>query len=152
MCFITETCLTKGKKIEIKDFRCFNFPYSDYNDKKPRGGSMCYISNSFMKYVSNVDGSNPDNIVVMLHGGHKIFSCYIPPSDSRFFQEEQFTVIPNLFKLSNKEEVIIGGGDLNCRIGDTKQKLNLTNSYYYNNPDNVVNSHGRVLNQLCKSF
>ena len=89
-------------------------------------------------------------ITLTMLGQHRIFSLYIPPVDSFYFKDEQFSDVSNVFQPKNPDYAIIGGGDLNTRIGTVKSHSNF-NLSYSKNPDETVNSHGRSLLQICKS-
>ena len=86
-------------------------------------------------------------MTINLRGGHIIFSNYIPPEDSIYFKEDQFTNFPSLFN-TNSSSIVIGGGDINCRVGDISQNLPL-NCHYRKNPDLVKNKHGKTLLRIC---
>ena len=47
--------------------------------------------------------------------------------------------------------IVIGGGDMNCRVGDVTQVLP-SNCKYRKNPDSVTNSHGRSLRKICSAY
>ena len=89
-------------------------------------------------------------IIVELIGGHKLFSNYIVPVDSPFADISEFSKVANMFCPKNKCTVI-GGGDLNARVGDIAQKLP-TNCSYRKNVDREVNEHGKTLQEICKSY
>ena len=122
ICFLSETHMTKGQIFEIPNFICFNHPSSVIDDKKPRGGMCCLIKDCYLEKIQKVRTDMPDFIVVSLLGGHTVFGNYIPPKDSRYFDEKQFSDFPTLF-YTGKEGVVIGGGDLNSRVGDVDQVL-----------------------------
>ncbi len=152
ICFFSETHMTKGDdSFKINDFKCINHPFSDALVKKPRGGMVCMIKYTFLQYVKKIDCDTPDNMVLSLHGGHTIFGSYIPPSDSLYYDETCFACIPNNFS-GRDSSVIIGGGDLNCRVGNVTQKIPLLNTSYRPNVDTTMNSNGRFLRKICNSY
>ena len=51
----------------------------------------------------------------------------------------------------NSSHIIIGGGDLNARVGNITQKLPFTNCKYRENADGTVNDYGRILRKICLS-
>ena len=53
--------------------------------------------------------------------------------------------------LVNSSHIIIGGGDLNARVGNITQKLPFTNCKYRENADVTVNDYGRILRRICLS-
>ena len=113
---------------------------------------MCLIKQEFMQYVMEVNRDNPDIIVVNLHGGNTIFGIYIPPSDSIYYNDTCFTTIPNIFHNNDGSRVVIGGGDMNSRVGEISQNLPLLEAKYRPNVDQVVNSHGKLLKKICNSY
>ena len=152
LCFVSETHMTKGEKFSLDDFKCFNHPFTDVLGSKPRGGLMCMIKHEFMQYVTKIDRDNPDNIIVTLQGGSTIFGLYIPPSDSIYYNDKCFTTVPNIFQNDDGSRVIIGGGDMNSRVGNISQSLPLLGARYRPNVDQVVNSHGKMLKKICNSY
>ena len=52
----------------------------------------------------------------------------------------------------DKKNVLMGGGDLNARVGDVVLKLPKRKYFYRPNPDTVVNSHGIEITRICKSY
>ena len=113
---------------------------------------MCLIKNDIMQYVTKVDREVPDNIIVTIHGGNTIFGLYIPPSDSIYYSDTCFTSIPNIFHNVDGSHVVIGGGDLNSRVGNVTQTLPLMGATYRSNIDKVVNTHGKLLKKICNSY
>ena len=150
--FLSETHMTKGQAFKIHNFKCINHPFSDAMVKKPRGGMTCMVKHKYMQYVTRIDRDTPDNINVRFHGGHTIFGSYIPPVDSLYYNDICFTHIPNTFRSSEKGCVVIGGGDLNSRVGNVTQKLPLLGAKYRPNVDATINSHGRLLRKICNSY
>ena len=56
-----------------------------------------------------------------------------------------------LVRKAGPDSIFIGGGDMNSRVGDIKQKIPLSNAFYRINPDNLVNAHGRMLKKVCSA-
>ena len=150
ICFLSETHMTKGEEFNVDNFKCVNHPFSDVLVRKPRGGLTCMIKLEIMQYITDIDCDTPDHIVVKFHGGHKVFASYIPPSDSLYYSDICFTSIPNTFSNENGS-CVIGGGDLNSRVGDVTQTLPLLGSSYRTNVDKEVNAHGKLLRKICSS-
>ena len=148
--FITETHLTKGTRFSMPDFTEYHNPLSDHNDRKPHGGVSCFIRTSVLKFVKKVYKNTSEMIIVELIGGHKIFGCYIVPRDSPYANESDFVNLANVFSPKNSNKVIIGGGDVNSRVGDLKVKLP-ANCSYRQNVDVIVNEYGRLLSSVCQS-
>ena len=148
--FITETHFTKGTCFSLPDFTEYHNPLSDDNDSKPHGGVSCFIRTSVLKFVKKVCKDVSEMIIVELIGGHKIFGCYIVPRDSPYSNESDFVNLANVFSPKNSNRVIIGGGDVNSRVGDLKVKLPAKCSYR-KNIDVVVNEYGKLLSSVCQS-
>ena len=85
-------------------------------------------------------------------GGDTIFSSYIPPLDSHFFSHSDFARVCNVMRTVDNSNVLVGGGDLNARIGDVTKEIPLRNYNYRPNPDYTVNSHGTEPMKRCESF
>ena len=152
VCFLSETHMTVGQKFNVNNFKCVNHPFSDVFSKKPRGGITCMIKLDIVQYITEINRDTPDHIVVDFHGGHKIFSSYIPPSDSLYYNDTCFTGIPNAFLHNDDSRVILGGGDFNCRVGDINQKIPILGASYRPNVDAEVNVHGKMLRNICRSY
>ena len=104
-----------------------------------------------MPYVLNVDRGFENHVLVSLKGGHRVFGSYIPPSDSIYYKDEYFFAVPSFLSPINCDSAFVGGGDLNSRVGDRVHMDNDINGQYRRNPDTVVNSHGRMLKDICKN-
>lgn len=152
ICFVSETHMTKGENFDIENFKCINHPFSDVLGSKPRGGVMCMIKDDYMQYVTKINRDIPDNIVITFHGGHTIFGSYIPPSDSIYYNETCFASIPNIFQNDDGSRVILGGGDLNSRVGNIVQTLPLLGASYRPNVDKMANTHGKLFKKICRSY
>ena len=148
--FVTETHLTKGTRFSLPDFTQYHNPLSDHNDRKPHGGVSCFVKNSILPYVRKVYRDTREMIIVEFSGGHKIFGCYIVPRDSPYSDEGDFARVANVFSPKNSSTVIIGGGDVNSRVGDLKMKLPV-NCSYRKNVDEVTNEYGKLLTSVCQS-
>ena len=149
--FITETHLIKGTRFSLPKFKEFHNPLSDHTDRKPHGGVSCFIKSTILHLIRKVHIDTSEMIVLDLVGGHKIFSNYIVPVDSPYSDITAFSNIANVFTPTNSDSVVIGGGDLNARVGDIKQKIP-SNCSYRLNPDKQVNEHGKTLLSICSSF
>ena len=104
-----------------------------------------------MSLIKHVNKRIPENIIIEIIGGHKVFGSYITPTDSPYGDETDFSNISNVFYPVNSNYVTIGGGDLNARVGDIAQRLPFDNCKYRVNIDNTINDYGRILRKLCKS-
>ena len=76
--FLTETHFTKGQVFNIPDYKSYHNPISEVNEGKPRWGVSCFISQDILQYVTDVDRSFDNHIVILLKGGHRIFGSYMP--------------------------------------------------------------------------
>ena len=150
ICFVTETHLKPEQRFEVPPFITINNPYTGQS-KKPRGGVSCFIRSNCLQYITSVDKSTNDMISVSLIGNHKVSSTYIPPADSLYYKDDMFATLANQFLLEDNERIVIGGGDINCRIGNLLQKSR--GKYKYrDNPDTETNSHGVFLVDICNSL
>ena len=149
--FISETHLTKGRSFEIEKFVDYHNSYSTVNDVKARGGVSCFISPSYLKHISSVSIEIPENIVINFKNGDVVFGSYIAPTDSPYYSITDFSKIANMLVPTNHDRVVLGGGDLNGRVGDVKMPLPNTMKYL-RNVDKVVNDHGKEILKICKSF
>ena len=70
--------------------------------------------------------------------------------DSQFYTHSDFAQICNVIQNVDRNNILIGGGDLNARVADVK--LQWKNYIYRVNPDPVINLHGLELLKICKSF
>ena len=131
-------------------FITINNPFSG-SLKKPRGGVSCLIRLTCMEFVKDIDKSQSDLITLTLIGDHRIFGNYIPPADSIYFKDEMFTLIVNQFLPLKQNLVALGAGDINCRIVNAVRKPS-PDSNYRDNPDKEINSHGKFLVEISKSF
>ena len=119
------------------------------SDKTSRWGLSCFISHNILSYINNVNCDLENHIIITLKHNHRIFGSYIPPADSIYYLEEYFYNIINFILSINSASSFIGGGDLNSRLGNS---IKSPSKYKYReNPDTVMNSHGRFLVDLCKS-
>ena len=120
--FISETHLTKGQQYKLDDFKDYHNPYSEFDAKKPRGGISCFIKHEFVQYVEQVLRDSEDNVTVVWKGGNRTFGSYIPPDNSPYFDPTQFCHLANNFTPIDSDQLVIGGGDINSRIGNHRLK------------------------------
>ena len=149
--FLSETHFTKGQIFELKNYKSYHNPFSDVNDIKARWGISCFISLTILPNVLHVDRSFDNHILITLKGGHRIFGSYIPPAESIYYEDEYFYAIPGFLSPIDGDRIFIGGGDLNSRVGNCLQTFGNIDASYRTNPDTFVNSHGRLLKNICKS-
>ena len=60
ICFISETHLTKGQKVNVTNFNCKHNSFSNVEDPKPRGGISVLVSSNHSKFIEKIDISQPD--------------------------------------------------------------------------------------------
>ena len=131
-------------------FTSFHNPLCDYTDRKPHGGISCFIRTSILHLIDNVNKKVSETIIIHFVGGHCIFGNYVVPADSPYFQEDAFSAVANRFYPKDSSNVVIGGGDLNARVGDINQRIPL-NCSYKKNVDKEVNDSGRTIRSICAS-
>ena len=149
--FVTETHLIKGSRFCLPGFISFHNSRSTSDDKKPHGGVSCFLKKSIYHNVRKITKNISEMIIVELIDGHKLFSNYIAPIDSPYSDISAFSKVANMFIPKDSAHVVIGGGDLNARVGDISQKLPL-NCIYRENVDSNVNEHGKILRNICNSY
>ena len=140
--FICETHCSKEVKIELEGYKSYQNPCKLSSNKYPRGGTIMYVKENLIKFISEVNISFNDIIILSLTGNIKICGMYIPPRDSLYF-DNQFKLFDLIVDTSNQlNERLIILGDLNARIGIQENLCGLT---YDKNPDPMINSHGNKL-------
>ena len=149
ICFVSETHLKTEQKFGVPPLITINNPYQGYC-KKPRGGVSCLIQPDSKKFITDIDKTQNDMIILTLLGGHKISSSYIPPVDSSYFRDDMFSMVANQFEPESKDIIVLGGGDVNSRVANLVTPLR--GGTYRENPDSEINSHGRFLAEICNSF
>ena len=150
ICYITETQMTKGGVFELDSFLPFHNAYSKPSCNHPRGGISCFIQKSFMKNIMHVNIEIDNFIILTLKGNHTLFGVYITPSDSIYYEENSFAELSNIFTPVDFNYAVLGGGDFNCRVSDSIHVPPLAQAKYRPNPDTFNNSHGTILNKVCK--
>ena len=149
--FVTETHFIKGTRFSVPCFTSYHNPLSDHTDRKPQGGISCFIRTSILDCITEVNKNISETIVIQFVGGHRVFGNYIVPMSSPYFVDGMFSCVANQFCPKNVKWVVIGGGDLNARVGDIKQKLPSYCSYRQNE-DECVNESGITLRSICASY
>ena len=149
--FVTETHFIKGTRFSVPQFTAHHNPLSDYSDRKPHGGISCFIRTSMLNLITSINKNIAETIVIEIFGGNTIFGNYIVPSSSPYFNDSYLSNVANRFLPKNSKRVVIGGGDLNARVGDILQKLP-ANCSYRKNVDEVVNDHGHAIRSICSSY
>ena len=150
--FLSETHLLKGEKYKLGSFTEYHNSFSSHTDRKPRGGVSCFIKNTLMEYVDEVDLSCNGHIIVRMINGNIIFASYIAPVDSPYYDPADFSHVANAFVPVDNKCIVFGGGDMNGRVGNMPQLRPPLNSSYNLNDDNTVNDHGKELMNICNSF
>ena len=148
---VSETHLTKGQPFEIKDFTEKHNSFSTVDAEKARGGISCCVKPSYLKHIFRINTDIPENIILYFKNGDTVFGSYIAPCDSPYYSIGDFCNVANMFVPINYDRVVLGGGDMNGRIGDVKYTLP-TNMEYLPNVDNVINDHGKEILKICRSF
>ena len=82
ICFITETHLCVGERLEIKNYYAYHNSYSPYDSKYPRGGISCFIVPTLLQHIADINLEVPNYVVLTFHGGDKMFGNYIPAMSS----------------------------------------------------------------------
>ena len=150
--FLTETHLVKGERYKLKNFTDFHNPFSDHTDHKPRGGISCFVCSELLPFVSEIKKDAPGHIAITFINGQIIFSSYIAPIDSPYYNPTEFCNVANAFMSSEDNFMVLGGGDLNSRVGDVDTSLTPYSGTYKANCDQIVNGHGTEIMNICRSF
>ena len=125
-------------------------------ENSQRGGIIALVKNYLVPQIVHVSLNKVHGIIWIelaqwtnyLFGG-----CYIPPSDSRYFDPSIFGELQGKIldmKQLDKEVFVIG--DMNSRTGDTGKLRDTFKDYdvsYADRSDNKLNENGRKLLQLC---
>ena len=84
-----------------------------------RGGTCVFIRHSLNKYVFDIDMSSADQVWFKLKcvPGVLFGSCYVPPSDSEYFNYAQISNIQEKLKSSENISGTVIVGDMNARLG-----------------------------------
>ena len=92
--------------------------------------------------------------------------CLYPPLNSTYFSPDIFEELEKDISFFNSQGSILLLGDLNARTGKYNDHLEMTDKNYLeidmfentenisqrNNCDNILNNHGKIVLQICKSF
>ena len=124
--------------IKIENYTAIQHPCMVSSVEKPRGGCIMFIKDQLLKYVESVDTNFNDSIIVYLSANIIICGFYIPPDNSKYF-ENQMDILETMtvYDKENPRKVIVCG-DLNARTG----MLSKLHGYQYQeNPDTEINQH-----------
>ena len=121
-----------------------------------RGGIIHLVKNYLVPHIVKVSLNRVHGIiwVELSHWAGYVFGgCYIPPSDSRYFDPSIFGELQGqIIDMKNEEKEVFILGDMNCRIGETTRLKDMFKDYgitYADRMDNILNENGRKLLQLC---
>ena len=105
-----------------------------------------------MQYVDEIDAESIGHILIRFKNGDIVFSSYVTPQDSPYHDPMDFCNIANAFVPIDNPKIVLGGGDLNGRIGDLARTVSPSNGSYRDNCDEVVNDHGKEIINICQTF
>ncbi len=137
----------------------FNVFLSD-NDNQNRGGTALLVKSYLTKYIQWVDTSSQHQVWInfSIYPKLVIGGCYIPPSDSPYFDIDSYSKIQERV-MSNKQYEYVVIGDFNARCGQSVNtildNLTLSNKWSYRNlPDPVgrPNTNGQHVIKLCSNL
>ena len=116
-----------------------------------RGGVTLLIKCALMQFVTKVD-MDADNMIwveLSVCEGVKFGGVYIPPEDSLYCEASPFQTLSERCSISRDEIVL---GDFNARVGSPVMSCGDASVYKYDGvKDPVVNSHGRMLLNMCRN-
>ena len=113
---------------------------------------MFYQRLFIKEFIEEVNTNATGHIFVRFKNGDTVFSSYITPQDSPFYDPMDFCNVANAFVPINSKRLVLGGGDLNGRFGDLPRTVCPPNGLYRDNCDVVVNDHGKEIINICKTF
>ena len=111
-----------SQKISVPGFVSFT---SDKCDRK-RGGTVVLVKRCLQSKILSVDTSMKDQVWLRLSPlcNMLIGFCYIPPSDSQYFNPYSFSYIQEKVRWSEDEGLgVIVMGDLNSRFGTSVRNI-----------------------------
>ena len=113
-----------------------------------RGGVIMLVKCALVDYITRVDTDDEGMIWLELSMcvGIKLGGVYIPPADSLYFDMSLFGLLQA--RCADSEKCIILG-DFNARVGVPSIEVGGVNMQYSNVKDMTVNSHGRVIQNIC---
>ena len=140
---------------ELKTYFDFNLAgYKSYRSTGARydnhGGICMLIKNFLTGYIKDTSFERDDGISVSFTFQPNVifWGFYIPPSDSRYYDDVHFALLMSRIKSDNRDVVVLG--DLNAKIKDYSILLKESDVYSYKKqPENVQNAHGTILQDIC---
>ena len=143
--------LLEARSVHQKTVPGFNMYYNKSERGQQRGGVVMLIRCALMPYVIRVDMETDDMIWLELSvcAGVRLGGVYVPPEDSLYCEASPLRSL-NL-RCSGEKEVI-ALGDFNARVGSPVITCGDESVYEYGGvKDTTVNSHGRMLVNMCNS-
>ena len=125
-----------------------------------RGGTIVFIKNYLANYVYNIDIGIVDQVWFQLHcvPGVMFGACYIPPSDSTYFNPQAFACLHEKMSDYNEDIEFLILGDMNARFGSSVRNIPLRSTTpeislctYPSIPDDIQspNDNSVLLSSLC---
>ena len=150
-------CLCEVKtalQVSIPGFVCYS---SVDQTSAHRGGVCVFIKVHLCQYVSEVDTSMRDQVWLKMQctPGVLFGFCYVPPSDSPYFDFSLFSNIQNKVKSRKYGNSCVILGDLNARFGEAVSELpvalGLEQCSYPDVPDQIraPNDNASALLGVC---
>ena len=109
---------------EIKTSLSVSFPgyvsYISFDKSNSNRGGTCVLIKQYLKmYIFDVDVSIADQVWFKLKcvPGVLFGACYVPPSDSQYFNYSQLSSIQEKIKSNESHNGCIVIGDINARLG-----------------------------------
>ena len=147
--FLCETHSTKEATMLLPGYQSVHNPCRlSKHVGDPRGGCVMFIKDELSKIITGSDISFNDAITIYLSDGYIILGIYIPPYSSPYFKDHIDYMETTIICAKENDNGLIICGDLNSRMG----KLGSINDHSYDdNPDNVINQHGKEMLQIVQS-
>ena len=119
------------------------------NTPKPQGGMAVYQKKDSMFYLDILADNFVDLVVLQIKNSDFVLvPIYIPPLDSRFYTKDYFNSLELVIDTFINSKLLIFG-DLNSRVGTPPPYAGII---YTENPDSVINQHGRSLLSIMQKY
>lgn len=173
--FIVLTETWTRRTVFVPNFKCFSSvdkPRSNSSKGRSSGGILVLYKNCFAPHVTLEKRSH--NFIwfkvdkTLMGTAEDVFVCgtYIPPENSKHFSPEIFEELEKDIMEFRSKGFLILLGDFNSRTGKYDDHISIEGDNFFtsnnleesiiptvrNNYDNVVNSNGKHLLEICKHF
>ena len=124
---LSETHLDSTDIVDINNYT-FIAKNRSVNYKRKSGGIGLYVKDSLAPFIDVVPNSSEyvlwvsiDKTFLQLEQILILGTLYVPPDNSRFFTDHQFTLLENeIFEKCSENKYVYLAGDKNCRVGSMR--------------------------------